>query len=423
MSRYLHRLAGDTPLLRAMNYQAALSAFGEGIFLTGSAVYFTKVVGLTASQVGLGLSLGMFAAFALSMPLGRLADRIGTKNAWLIGSAIDVLLFIAWFFTASFAAFIALAVAVEVTGSFLRSGRNAYRLQVFPRDQRVRSMAFYRAFRNVGYTLGAGAGGIALAVGTEPVIRAIPLVSALVLVANVIYIVPMPRVEAPTPARPSPGSATKPAKLTSVLKNRGFVAMNALDGVLMTHQTLLNVVIPLWLVTETDAPPVLLAWLFGTNTVMAVFLQVAAARSVVDVDTALRAQVRGAILFIASCAIIAITHDTTGWVTIALVWIGHVTVTGAELFQAGGEWGLLAELSDPDRVAEYQGAAEFGRTLPYAAAPAVYTWLATHWGAAGWAVIAAIVAGAAVLIHPAARAAQRYLDGLTMDNGARGHSQ
>ena len=47
-----------------------------------------------------------------------------------------------------------------------------------------------------------------------------------------------------------------------------------------TNQVLLNVVIPLWLVQETDAPRVLLAWLFGTNTVMAVLLQVPAARGV-----------------------------------------------------------------------------------------------------------------------------------------------
>ena len=48
--------------------------------------------------------------------------------------------------------------------------------------------------------------------------------------------------------------------------------MSLFDGVLGTNQVLLNVVIPLWLVEETDAPRVLLAWLFGTNTVMAVLL-------------------------------------------------------------------------------------------------------------------------------------------------------
>ena len=55
-----------------------------------------------------------------------------------------------------------------------------------------------------------------------------------------------------------------------------------------TNQVLLNIVIPLWLVQETDAPRVLLAFLFGTNTVMCIFLPMAAARGVEDVPTALR---------------------------------------------------------------------------------------------------------------------------------------
>ena len=122
-----------------------------------------------------------------------------------------------------------------------------------------------------------------------------------------------------------------------------------------THQVLLNVVIPLWLVEETDAPRVLLAWLFGTNTVLAVLLQVAAARGVVTVADSLRAIRRGAVFFVLSCGIVLVTHDTVGWVTIALVWVGHVTVTGAELFDSAGEWGLQAELSDPARRGEYQG--------------------------------------------------------------------
>ena len=67
--------------------------------------------------------------------------------------------------------------------------------------------------------------------------------------------------------------------------------MSVCGGVLGTHQVLLNVVIPLWLVEETDAPRVLLAWLFGTNTVMAVLLQVAAARGVVTCGGSLRAAV------------------------------------------------------------------------------------------------------------------------------------
>jgi MFS family permease len=110
-----------------------------------------------------------------------------------------------------------------------------------------------------------------------------------------------------------------------------------------------------------------------------------------------------------SCGIVLVTHDTVGWVTIALVWIGHVTVTGAELFQSAGEWGLQAELSDPERRGEYQGVSQLGYTVGSVWAPAAYTFLALEWGTAGWLVIAAIVLIAAAAIHPASRAAERHL--------------
>ena len=180
-------------------------------------------------------------------------------------------------------------------------------------------------------------------------------------------------------------------------------------GVLWTNQVLLNIVIPLWLVQETDAPRVLLAFLFGTNTVMCIFLPMAAARGVKDVTTALRALRVSASFFVASCLITLYTHDTVGWVTIALVWLGHVTVTGAELFLSAASWQFEAELMDPRRRGEYSGAAELSGTLGRVWAPAVYTFLAMTWGTAGWLVIAAIVVAATAGVHRSARWAQSFL--------------
>ena len=129
-----------------------------------------------------------------------------------------------------------------------------------------------------------------------------------------------------------------------------------------------------------------------------------------DVRRSLRAQYRGAACFVLSCAIVLVTHDTVGWVTIALVWIGHVTVTGSELFQSAGMWGLVSELSDPDRLGEYQGVSGLGFTMADIWAPALYTFLAMTWGAPGWIVIALIVVVAAIGIGPSSHAAERYLE-------------
>ena len=262
-----------------------------------------------------------------------------------------------------------------------------------------------RAALNIGFTVGALIGGLALATNSDDVVRAVPILTGLILLANTYWITRLPDPPAKQPVHAADDAVIKPA----ALKNRAFVALMTGDGVLGTNQVLLNIVIPLWLVEETDAPRVLLAWLFGTNTVMAVLLQVAAARGVNSVARSLRASYISASFFVLSCGIVLVTHDTVGWLTIALVWLGHVTVTGAELFQSAGHWGFMSELTDVDQRAEYQGAAHIGGTLGSVWAPALFTYLAMEHGSLGWLTIAAIVIVATLTMGRSAAAAERYL--------------
>ncbi|GAB7005877.1 hypothetical protein JCM18899A_33500 [Nocardioides sp. AN3] len=462
--RLLRGLIPSDPLTRRLAIQSIVSAFGEGAFLTGSAFYFTQLVGLSAQHVGLGLSLAAAVQFVASVPTGRWVDRTGAKRAWLSMAAIEAVLYFLWPAISGFATFLAIMAAMSVVESAMRAGRNAYTIAVFPREQRVASQAYMRAARNVGYTLGALLAGLALALQSDMAMQLVPLITGALLVANTVWVWRLPalpntatpqRVMVPPepPMSPEPLAPVAPtqsptdppaaalawtdqseggtterregrrglqggghapkrsggANQQSAIQNRGYLLMSIFNGVLGTHGVLLNTVIPLWLVEETDAPRVLLAWLFGTNTVMAVFLQVAAARGVTTVQESLRAQYRGAACFILSCGIVLVTHDTTGWITIVLVWVGHVTVTGSELFQSAGMWGLVAELSDPERPGDYQGVSSLGYTLSEIWAPALYTFLAMTLGAPGWVIIALIVLAAAVGIGPASHAAERYL--------------
>ena len=424
MSRYLPprvvRLAGPTSLIQRLSVQSVLSAFGDGVFLTGSAVFFTQIVGLSAAQVGLGLTIAGVVTFALAVPLGKLSDRFGAKRVWALCSLVEALVYVAWLAVGGMAAFVAVLVGLELVSTASRAARNAYRFDIFPREERVASNAYFRAARNVGYTLGALLAGVALATNSDSVIRAVPLATAVLLLLNAYLVHGLPGTGHHAETESPLEEAVQSEGRSSALHNRGYVLMSVFSGVLGTHQVLLNVVIPLWLVEETDAPRVLLAWLFGTNTVMAVLLQVAAARGVVSVADSLRAQRRGAAFFVLSCGIVMVTHDTVGWVTIVLVWVGHVTVTGAELFSSAGDWGLQAELSDPARRGEYQGVTQLGYTLGSVWAPAAYTFLAMEWGTPGWLVIAGIIVVAAVGIHPSARAAERHLAREAAPVGAHG---
>jgi MFS family permease len=114
--------------------------------------------------------------------------------------------------------------------------------------------------------------------------------------------------------------------------------------------------------------------------------------------------------FVISCLITLATHDTVGWITIALVWLGHVTVTGAELYLSAANWTFEAALMDPRQRGAYQGVGSLSGTLGKVWAPALYTFLAINWGAAGWLVIAGIIVVATIGIHPSTRLARRFLE-------------
>jgi MFS family permease len=407
VTRLFRRILPPTRLERDLALQCVLSAFATGSFLTGTAVYFTQIVGLSGAQVGLGMSISGVVTLLLSLPLGRLSDRVGAKPLWAAGSLVEAVLYFAWPLATGMLTFVALLSLLAAISQAGNTGRNVYRIAVFPREVRVRALAYMRSARNVGYTLGALAGGIALAIGTRDAIMAVPFLTGGLLVLNAVMVSRLPTIERPAVATHDGHEGAVPAP--PAWRNLGFVVLSVCNGVLNSNQVLLNVVVPLWLVERTDAPHTLLAWLFGTNTVMAVLLQVRASRGSETVNGALRAVRLSGWAFILSCLVIGVTHETVGWISIVLIWLGHVTITGAELWQSAADWGFQSELSDHRRLGDYQGIWGLGYQAQPIIFPGLFTFLALQWGEPGWAVIAVIGVAAAAVSHPAARAAERFL--------------
>ncbi len=407
MSALTRRFHAPSPLAGRLARQSLLFALGEGTFMTGSAVFFTQIVGLSAAQVGLGLTIAGIASFVAAYPMGRLVDRLGAKRMWSVSAMGQAALFSVWPFIEGFGGYVAMAAAMEIMGALGGAAHGAYTIDVLPAHERVMSRAYMYSALNVGFTLGSLLGGIALAFDSNDVLHAIPWFTAVVFLGNALAILRLPHAphDQRTPEQrkiklPGPGP----------MRNIGWLTSTFFLGVLWTNQVLLHLVIPLWLVEKTDAPRVLVAFLFATNTVMCILLPMAAARGVKDVTTALRALRVSAAFFVVSCVITLYTHDTVGWVTIALVWLGHVTVTGAELYLSAASWSFEAELMDPRRRGEYQGAAELSGTLGRVWAPALFTFLALSWDTMGWLVIAAIIVAATIGLHHSARVAQRFLE-------------
>ena len=406
----LSRLLPPTPLSRRLSLQSVIFKTGDGTFTTGSAVFFTQVVGLSAAQVGLGLTIAAVASGLTAIPAGRVSDRIGPKRTWALGALLAALAFAAWPFIHGFAAYVVMVVLYEVVDTAANAGRGAYVLDVLPPRERVDTQAYMYSAMNVGSTLGAVLGGIALAFDSTTLLRWMPIFTVVLGLTNAYFIGRLPRaphdVRAAQRAR---GEAREVIPGPSAMRNRGWLWLSVCNGTMWTNQTLLSVLIPLWLVQETDSPHWLLAWLFGTNTVLCIFLPAYTSQGVRTVADALGRVRISALFFMASCVITMVTHSTAGFVTVLLVWLGHVTVTGAELAMSSAGWAFQSQLMDPRRRGEYSSVANLFQGLGGRWAPALYTWLVMEWHHAGWLVCGAIVVVAAAAAHPAARAAERFI--------------
>ena len=129
-----------TPLARRLSSQSVLFAVGEGVFLTGSAVFFTQIVGLSR-RPGRPRPDDRRASssFFFAVPLGRLADRVGPKRMWALGALAQALLYLAWPWIDGFVAFVAMMVV-------LAAGRHRRRR----RPRRLHARRLHRARSGCG---------------------------------------------------------------------------------------------------------------------------------------------------------------------------------------------------------------------------------------------------------------------------------
>ncbi|UMG93838.1 MFS transporter [Nocardioides sp. TF02-7] len=324
-----------------------LFSTGEGTFMTGSAVFLTQVVGMSAGKVGLAITIAGVAEFLFAYPAGRVVDRLGPKRVWAASGIGRAAAFLALPFVEGFWQYVAVAVVFSAFESLGGSSHQAYVLDVLPPKERVETQAYMYSSLNVGFTLGALIAGVALAFDDPEVIRWTPWFAAALMLLNAYAITRLPA--APHDLRVASGERRQRPSGPGPVRNVGWVLAMFFLGTLWTNQVLLHTVIPLWLVEATDAPTWLLAWLFGTNTVLCIFLPAYTSRGVRNVHDAIRYAWVSTGFFVVSCVITMATHSTAGLLTVVLVWLGHVTVTGAELAISAASWSFQAELMDPRR--------------------------------------------------------------------------
>lgn len=402
------RLLPPPGIARTIALQSALAAIGGGMFLTGGIVFFTTVLRLTPVQIGIGYSVAGVATMAGALPLGALSDRVGGQRSWAVGALAGGTVVAAYPAVRSFALFLVLLVLTGAADAFANAGRTIYTSDAVPAGERVTTMAYARTYLNIGFTLGTGFGALALAFDSATALTVMVYLNAFIMLVNAGIVTLMP---AAALVRHEKAQRSRLA----VLRDRPYVALALLVGLLMYHAVILTEIIPLWVVTATDAPKPVLGAVFALNTVMVITLQVRAARGATSLPGTVRLLRAGAVTTAIACPVAALAGLTHGLWTVAALLLVIVLATATELWLSAALWYYQTDVPPAPSRGAYIGAARTVSEFANVFAPAGLTLLVIGTGGWGWWIVALLFLGCAVAARPVVAWVERTprIDGVT----------
>jgi len=386
---------------RNLAFAQLANSVGDGAFIVTSALFFTRIVGLSTAQVGLGLTIAWLIGFLTGVPLGNLADRKGPRGVAILLALSTAVAVGSFLFVRSFPLFLIAAIAYATSQTGLTAARQALLAGLVQPAERTRIRAFLQSTVNAGLAVGAALGGVALRFDTAPAYLAVFAIDAASFLIAAALIRRVPVVKA-VPLR----VAGEPR--LAVLHDRPYALLALLNAVMLMFMPLLSLVVPLWIVERTNAPGWVVASLLIINTLGVTFFQVRIARSVTSLRTATRSVRFAGVAMLAACGVFALSAvGMAPPVAVAVLVVAAALLTFGEMKLASGAWEISFGLAPADKQGQYQGFFGTGPAVARMLGPALLTTLVLGWGAVGWMVVGALFLVTSVATGPAVRWAAR----------------
>ncbi|MFC0597709.1 MFS transporter [Streptomyces palmae] len=388
------------------------NSIGDGMYYTSSALYFTQVVGMSPTRLGLGLTAAWAVGSLAGVPLGHLADRRGPRTTAVLLAFATAATVLSFLVIHDFLPFLLVAGGYAAAQSGLAAARQALLAGLVEPAERTGVLAHMQSTLNAGLAVGAALGGLALGNGSRAAFVALFALDALGFLVCGLILLRLPAV----------GAAHRPAgdePRLAVLRDRPYALVTLLNTVLLLRLPLLSLVIPLWIAARSPELTWLASVLFVLNTLGVMLCQVRIARTVTDLGSASRAVRRAGAVLLASCAVFAVSAaHLPVWATVAVLVAGAALQVIGEMQQSAGGWQIGFDLAPSHRMGQYQGFFGTGVAVARTLGPLLLTALIVNWGAPGWLLLGALFLGAGCAMGPAVRWAERDRRAPAPDPGA-----
>jgi Major Facilitator Superfamily len=360
--RLAGRLLPPTSAQRAISLATFVNTFGSGVFMTISALYFTRIVGLSTAWYAAGLFAGAMLGLAAGLGAGWVADRMGAREAQvvvkLIGAAGTgyclLVTNFGQFLVASSLIGISIGAHGPCQGPLIRG---------FGGDDPIRFRAYQRALTNLAVALGALAGGVAIQAGDKTAYQVLLGIRAVAYAGCALALLRVPHL--------APARRPELARRWQALRDRTYLAATTANAAMSVHFAVPAVLLPLWIVEDTRAPRWLVSAALILNTAVVVCLQVQASKGVADVAAAGRRMLWAGAAIAGGLAVLGLASGQPPAAAAALVLAGIGIYSVGELWHAAASMEYQFGLAAPHAQGQYSGVFGLGQGLAQAVAPAI----------------------------------------------------
>ncbi|UWE12217.1 MFS transporter [Actinacidiphila bryophytorum] len=361
---------------------------GGGMLAGTTMLYLTRIVGMSAVRVGLGLTVGAVLGLVFGPYIGHLADRRGPREVHVATMLCGVAATAGFAVARTFWVLVLVSLLTTAVGSAGQASR-APLIRALAGADTTAYLAYQRAITNVAIMAGVLIGTVGIQLDSGPVYVGLILAAAGTFLAAALILTRLPHVP-PLPADPAHSR-------WAALTDRPYLAVTLINGGMSLHLAVPTFALPLWIVENTSAPRAAITGIMLVNGVLVVALQVRVSRGVTDPRTAgLRMRWAGGALLAASVLIGAMS-GLAWWSALLVLLAATVVYTFGELWQAAASFELAFGLARPHLQGQYAGVFGLGAGGANAAAPAVLAAVCLDHGQAGWWALGVLLLGCGAL--------------------------
>jgi MFS family permease len=399
--------------LRTLAWSTLVNNAGNGAFAATAVVYLNQVHSVSGSLIGVGFTVAATAALLASVPVGIFMDRGNpAAQAGILACAAGAASALYAVITGA-RSFIAVAVVYALLERGSVVGRQTLIGVAFTGTRRTAARALLRSVSNVGAALGVAVGALVLAVGTSTAYHILFVVNAFTYVFAGLLLSRVRVACAIAPeatgiheggsagaGRGARGSQSKAA----AIRDGPYALVSGVNALLTIHVVVLEVILPLWVVSRVEAPRTTVALLLLANTVIVILFQLPVTRPFATVKKAVSG-LRVAALFLAAMFLflhLSSTVEATGAIVFLILAAG--AQTGAEMVQGAASWPLSYDLAPVGRIGEYQGFFGVAEQAVQIAGPAGLTLVIIDWQGPGALTLGVLFGIVAVIAPPLVRA-------------------